>query len=301
MGYLFAFIAVFLWSFNYIIAVTFTQSLTPFEIALGRWLVASVVLLPLTVKEIKNSAKKLWQNKILIICLAVTGMVLCNTLIYYAGQTANPLNMSLLGLTGPVFIVLLSVIFLKYKINFVQVLGFAVAIIGVMFIIFKGNLNFNGVQLVSGDWWMLCNAFSFAIYTLLQMHSPKDVSQQVLLTVTAIIGTAIIFPLAYFENGGIPFEELSLKDVEIFLYLGILNSVVAYLAWNSAIAKIGSVQTGIVYYTLPLFSGIEAYFFVGEEVSLPQVYGGISVVLGIVLVSFDKKKCLKLDNKSSTH
>ena len=43
MGYLFAFIAVFLWSFNYIIAVTFTQSLTPFEIALGRWLVVSVV------------------------------------------------------------------------------------------------------------------------------------------------------------------------------------------------------------------------------------------------------------------
>lgn len=28
-----------------------------------------------------------------------------------------------------------------------------------------------------------------------------------------------------------------------------------------AVAKIGSVQTGIVYYTLPLFSGIEAYFF----------------------------------------
>lgn len=33
----------FLWSFNYIIAVTFTQSLTPFEIALGRWLVAAVL------------------------------------------------------------------------------------------------------------------------------------------------------------------------------------------------------------------------------------------------------------------
>lgn len=33
----------FLWSFNYIIAVTFTQSLTPFEIALGCWLVAAVL------------------------------------------------------------------------------------------------------------------------------------------------------------------------------------------------------------------------------------------------------------------
>lgn len=93
----------------------------------------------------------------------------------------------------------------------------------------------------------------------------------------------------------------SLTPFEIALGRWLVVSVVAYLAWNSAIAKIGSVQTGIVYYTLPLFSGIEAYFFVGEEVSLPQVYGGISVVLGIVLVSFNKKKCLKLDNKSSMH
>ena len=87
--------------------------------------------------------------------------------------------------------------------------------------------------------------------------------------------------------------------------MGYLFAFIAVFLWSFnyiiAIAKIGSVQTGIVYYTLPLFSGIEAYFFVGEEVSLPQVYGGISVVLGIVLVSFGKKKCLKLDNKSSTH
>lgn len=87
--------------------------------------------------------------------------------------------------------------------------------------------------------------------------------------------------------------------------MGYLFAFIAVFLWSFnyiiAVAKIGSVQTGIVYYTLPLFSGIEAYFFVGEEVSLPQVYGGMSVVLEIVLVSFDKKKCLKLDNKSSTH
>lgn len=93
----------------------------------------------------------------------------------------------------------------------------------------------------------------------------------------------------------------SLTPFEIALGRWLVASVVAYLVWNSAIAKIGSVQTGIVYYTLPLFSGIEAYFFVGEDVSQPQVYGGMSVVLGIVLVSFNKKKCLKLDNKFSTH
>ena len=87
--------------------------------------------------------------------------------------------------------------------------------------------------------------------------------------------------------------------------MGYLFAFIAVFLWSFnyiiAVSKIGSVQTGIVYYTLPLFSGIEAYFFVGEEVLLPQVYGGMSVVLGIVLVSFDKKKCLKLDNKFSTH
>ena len=53
----------------------------------------------------------------------------------------------------------------------------------------------------------------------------------------------------------------SLTPFEIALGRWLVASVVAYLAWNSAVAKIGSVQTGIVYYTLPLFSGIEAYFF----------------------------------------
>lgn len=290
MGYLFAFVAVFLWSFNYIIAASFADSLQPFEIALGRWLIASVILIPWAKNEIIACRKMLWQKRWLVLGLSLTGMVLCNTLIYYAGRTSTPLNMSLLGLTGPVFIVVLSAIFLKGKISFVQILGFIIALTGVVIVITNGNLPMSGsIRFVSGDWWMLLNAFCFAVYTILQSRRPKEVSQRAMLAITAAVGTVIIFPAAWIENGGLPLNSLSLEDIEVFLYLGIMNSVLAYLAWNTALDKIGNIRTGVIYYSLPLFSGVEAYLIMGEKVFPAQAWGGLLVIMGIACVSFAGK------------
>lgn len=290
MGYLFAFASVFLWSFNYIIAASFAESLTPFEIALGRWLIASIVLLPLCAGEIRAKRRILWQNRLLVLGLALTGMVLCNTLIYYAGRTAAPFDMTLLGLTGPIFIVVLSAIFLKGKIGVIQILGFVMALAGVVVVIADGRLSAaGGIRFVSGDWWMLLNAFCFAVYTILQSRRPREVSQRALLAVTAVVGTVLIFPAAWIENGGLPLESLTLKDVEVFLYLGVMNSVAAYLAWNTALDEIGNIRTGVIYYSLPLFSGAEAYFIMGEKISPSQTWGGLLVVAGIACVSFSRQ------------
>ena len=290
MGYILAFAAVFLWSFNYIIAASFAESLMPFEIALGRWVIASAVLLPFSVGEIIARRRLLRQNLPLIFGLALTGMVLCNTLIYYAGRTAAPLNMTLLGLTGPIFIVILSALFLRGRIDFVQTAGFVTALAGVAVVVTDGRLTTIGdVRFVSGDGWMLLNAFCFAIYTILQSKRPKEISQKTLLAVTAVFGSVIIFPAAWIENGGLPLSSLTLKDIEVFLYLGVMNSVAAYLAWNTALDKIGNIRTGVIYYSLPLFSGAEAYLIMGEKVSSAQLWGGLLVVAGIACVSFSRQ------------
>ena len=41
-------------------------------------------------------------------------------------------------------------------------------------------------------------------------------------------------------------------DYGVFVYLGIFNSVISYLCWNSALARIGNIKTSIIYYLLPL-------------------------------------------------
>ena len=145
----------------------------PLEIAFGRWFVATLILLPLAWKDLNKNLQLLLQNWELIVALAVTGVVIDNTLIYTAGHTASAIDIGLLDVTGPIFLVLLSRIFLKTPITHRQIFGLVIAVFGVVFIIVNGDFsslaNFNPVP---GDFWMLLNTFAFAVYSLLQYKPP---------------------------------------------------------------------------------------------------------------------------------
>ncbi|MBP3418679.1 MAG: DMT family transporter [Alphaproteobacteria bacterium] len=79
----------------------------------------------------------------------------------------------------------------------------------------------------------------------------------------------------------------------MFVYLGIFNSVISYLCWNSALARIGNIKTSIIYYLLPLFSSIGAYLVLHEKIYASQLIGGALVIGGIALVSLKSQTAPK--------
>lgn len=290
-GYLLALTAIFFWSINIIIASYFATSLEPFEIAFGRWFIACLILVPLAWKDLKANWNLLWRHWPLVLTLAITGIVLDNTLIYYAGRTASAIDMGLLDVTGPIFLVVLSRIFLKTPISGQQILGLAVAVFGVVVIILQGDLTqLSKFKFVSGDFIMLLNTFLFAVYSLLQAKRPPQVSQSAMLASTAVVGVIIIAPFLFSTVSLPKLASLQPIDYGVFIYLGVCNSVISYLAWNTALAKIGNVRTSIIYYLLPLFSGIEAYLVLHEKLYWSQFVGGALVIGGIALVSLSGQK-----------
>lgn len=140
-GYLMALTAVFFWSINIIIASYFATTLEPFEIAFGRWFIACLILVPMAWSGLKRNFRLLADNWLLVVSLAITGIVLDNTLIYYAGRTASAIDMGLLDVTGPIFLVILSRIFLKTPISGRQIAGLLIAVFGVLVIILQGDLT----------------------------------------------------------------------------------------------------------------------------------------------------------------
>lgn len=285
-GYFYALTAIFFWSFNIIIATSFATSLRPLEIAFGRWSIATLILIPLAWKNLRSNLKVLLKNWEIVLALAITGVVIDNTLIYTAGHTASVIDIGLLDVTGPIFLVLLSRIFLKTPITKKQVLGLLIAVYGVLVIIMNGDFTeLKNVKLVPGDLWMLLNTFSFAVYSLLQYRRPKEVSQTGMLAATALVGVLIIYPLMLWSTPEAQLRRFNMEDLAVVVYLGAFNSVLSYLSWNSALASIGNVKTSIIYYLLPLFSGIEAYFILGEKLYTVELIGGALVIAGIAFVS----------------
>lgn len=54
--------------------------------------------------------------------------------------------------------------------------------------------------------------------------------------------------------------------------------------------KIGALKTGLLYYLMPVFSSIEAYFIIGEKMSAAQLCGGILVISGVFIAAYHHAK-----------
>ncbi len=292
VGYLYAVLAVLFWSANVIIARYFANIFTPWQISFYRWFFAAIVLLPFVMKDIYKNWNFVVKNWQIIFWLSITGIVLMNTFSYIAGKTITAVEMSLIGVMGPVFIVILSRIFYGMKITPKQILGIIISFIGVVAIILHGKfLNLGNFKFHIGDFWMLMLAFSFGVYSVIMVKRPKEISQLTLLSLTIFLGVIIILPLFLWEVATNPVcNKWNLISVGSFVYMGIFNSILSYLFWNLSLEKIGSLKASVIYYLMPVFSSIEAYFLLGEEIYKVQIYGGLLVILGIYLTNKHTKE-----------
>ena len=286
-GYSLAIIAVFFWSFNVIVSKYHVNTMTPWQIAFFRWLFAMIALFPFTIRGIIKYRKVIYKNSILILFMSVSGIVLSNTFIYMAGHTLSAIDMSLINITGPIFLVILSAIFLKQKMKKQQLYGLLIIIFGVLTLVSRGNIvNLTSLQLKIGDFWTLMAALTFGTYGTLMLKKPKELPELVLLSITVIIAVIMIFPIFLSSLEYNPLTKMTKVDWGIMVYMGLINSIVTYLCWNTALNKFGSVKISVMYYLMPLFSTIESYFLLGEKISLAQVYGGFFIILGIFVIEF---------------
>lgn len=294
-GYFYALTAIFFWSFNVIYSKYLAGTFTPFEISFIRWVIPGLMFLPFTFKSIWAHRDKFAKHWLVILISALTGLGFQNTFVYYAGHTANAVDMALINATSPIFLMIFSAIILHNKIGFAQILGICIAVFGVITVLLDGNLsNFRNITLAEGDVWMLLSAILFAIYGIAQKMLPPDMPTIPAFSLMICISSLIFLPLAAYDfSRHIP-PAITKIDIILLLILGIFNSGLAYIFWDKAIANIGTVKTGISYYLTPIFSTIEAYFLLGEHIYMPQIYGILLVLTGIAVSSrqtpADKKK-----------
>ena len=185
------------------------------------------------------------------------------------------------------FLIILS----AQKINLKQIIGILLAIAGVVDIILRGNLhNLKSFQFVAGDIYMLGSALMFAIYAIIQKKIPENIPPTAILTMAIAAAAIIFFFPALPELKIIHLRQISKLTMLIIIILGIFNSALAYLSWDIAIKRIGTVNTGTMYYIMPIFAIFFAYVLLGEKIYVSQFLGAIMIVAGVFLVLFGKTK-----------
>ena len=290
-GYLFAIGATAIWSGNFIIARGLNESIPPISLAFWRWVVAVIVFLPFALKPLIDEWDILKENIPYLSVTALLGITIFNTLIYFAGHTTTAINLSLISITFPIFIVILSRIFYHELITINRGVGIILVAAGVILLITKGTLSrLLNISFAIGDIWMLAAAIIFAIYSILLKLRPNQLSIWAFQLSTFILGLIFLFPFYIWEYVTATPVELDTKIVCSILYVGIFASLSAFVLWNKAVATVGPSKAGMIYYTLPLFSGFLAYLFLKENISIMHFYSTLFIVSGIFTANYESKK-----------
>jgi drug/metabolite transporter (DMT)-like permease len=290
-GYLFAIIATLIWSGNYIVARGLKESIPPVSLAFWRWLVAIIVFLPFALKQLILEWKWVKKNFLFLSIISILGISIFNTLIYIAGQTTTAINLSLISITFPIFIVIIARLFLKETISINKIIGIIIVVFGVLLLVTKGNITeLFLIDFVIGDFWMLLASLIFAIYSILLKYKPKEMSLLPFQLITFIIGTLYLLPYYIWEYTTSESVVLDKTTIGSILYVGIFASLIAFILWNKAILQVGATKAGLIYYTIPLFSGFFAYVFLKEKITAIHLYSLFLIISGILIALYTSKK-----------
>jgi drug/metabolite transporter (DMT)-like permease len=232
----------------------------------------------------KNAAYLFWA--------ALTGISLFNTCIYISGKYTPAIKIALIGTTSsPIMAVILARIFLKESVNIIRAIGIILCISGIFLLLGQGDFR-RVLQLhfELGDMWILLGAFFFAIYNVLVRRKPRDLNPIVFLTVLFVAGSLLLFPFFLIEWREQPPISWSWNLICVIVYLGLGNSVLSYIFWNRAIAKLGTATTALFGNLIPLFSAAEAVWFLGEKITALHIVSALLVITGLIIANISTRK-----------
>lgn len=280
-------LATLLWGGNFVIGRAVTGEIPPFTLALLRWCLAFIIFFPIAYKQAKKDWPKFKEHWPIVIVLALTGVASFNTLVYIGVYYTTSINASLMNSLTPIFIYILSFIFLKIHVSRFQIIGTIISLLGVLFILSGGSLsNILNFTFNKGDLIVLVAVLGWSIYSLLVKQYADRLPGFSTFLVTIAIGAIMLVPFSVYELATLPTPIIwSGKIIGTILYVGIFASIVAFLSWNKGVVLLGANRASIYLNFIPVFATIFACLFLGEQLYLTQIIGGLAVIGGVILTN----------------
>jgi len=202
-------------------------------------------------------------------------------------QTAQATTTAWIISTSPAFIAVLGWMVLKEKLLLHQSLGIGLSMLGVLAVVSKGDFAALAVGKFSttGDFLILISSVNWAVFSILSRHGLKSHPSTRMTFWVMTLGW--LFTSAAFVAGK-NYTEFSLLDTRgwwAMIFLGVLTTGFAYIAWFDALSQLPAAQTGAFLFIEPLTSMVVAANILGEKITLISVFGGVVILFGIWMVN----------------
>ncbi len=256
------------------------MSTPPFTLAVLRFALATLILLPFVKDKLKVYPKDFFA----LIIIALTGITINISFFFLGLEYSDSINAPIIASSAPLFIILFGFLFLKDKLRKKTILGGIIGLIGVLVIIVIPSIEQGFDISLLGNIFLVLSMFGSVVSAILIKKIIKRYDPLTLTFWAFLIGTIGFLPMFFDEIQRVGFLPVVNAQVILGILFGaFLSSGVAYYLHMWALKYMPVEDVGLFIYMDPIVAVIIAYPLLGETPTIHFVIGSILVFVGIFI------------------
>ncbi len=282
-------LCVMVWGSNFVFGKMLVQDFSPALLTSLRLLFIVLFLIGLSLYKLH--VKRLNKYDLLaVLFLGVFG-VFINQWSFFAGlETADPTTSALILATTPILTAVLAAIFLKEKLTIRMLFGSIVAIIGIYFVVAKGNIS--SLHIDKGLWWIVVTMITFAMLIIVTRLLSNRMDPLAITLYSNVVGLVVSVPFIFLLDTPIRIS-MQVSDWSFLIITAVVVHGIAMLIWNNNIRYVDASKASILSNLEPFVAMIMGLILLYKPITGAEIVGSLFIVGGVVLSTYQRRK-LKL-------
>lgn len=280
-GYVYAVLASAIYAFNSVFGkIMITGGLDPLTIIFYQSLVATFLIFVMILVSDKSKFKITREQIPQTAIQGIIGAFGTNLFFYLALGTLNAGIVSMLLFTNPIFVTLYFAVSGTKKLENVNYISLALAMIGAVFVLDIIPIGEMSLSII-GIGFGIMSALTYAFYNIYADFKMIKIDHFTVLFYTSVFGLIVAFLGTFAYHGGIPVLEF--EQAKYIILIALMGGVLPVVFFYRSVAIIGSERTSIIATLEIPLTLVVAFVVLREHMSLIQL-GGVAMVISSALL-----------------
>lgn len=270
-----------IWGLAFVAIRYLEPFLTPVNLTILRWFLASAAFLTL-IPFMGKPKRKFERRDIPRILLVSFANVVTYHLTLNASESSISAGMAVLIVAlGPVFILVLSSIFLGERQGRRILAAVAMAFSGSLVLALGSDLTAGGSTL-TGILEAVGTAVSFSVFSVFSKPLLQKYGARPFTIWAGILGTMMLLPLLS-RSFFVQVATLPMDGWLAILYLSILSTVAGYMLFYTLVNRGAVSRLSVQLYLIPVVGVAGGVLFLGESVTVFTIAGGFMMLVAVAI------------------
>ena len=277
---------VMVWGSNFVFGKMLVQDFSPALLTMLRLLF--IVLFLIGLSSYKKHFKRVNKSDLLVVFFLGLIGVFINQWSFFVGlQTADPTTSALILATTPILTSVLAAIFLKEKLTIRMLMGSIVAIIGIYFVVTKGDLS--SLHIDKGLLWIVITMITFAIMIIMTRLLSNRIDPLTITLYSNVVGLIVSIPFAFLLDTPVHVSS-DMSDWVFLIGTAVVVHGIATLIWNQNIRHVDASKASILSNLEPFVAMIMGLILLYKPITRAEIVGSLFIVGGVVLSTYQRKR-----------